>query len=80
MKKYKCAVALTLPLLLACSAGGAQSSDKAFFDTADQTIVKRSRQNICHDRTHAKFKETLHFRAYRTMQDCLDSGGERAKK
>jgi hypothetical protein len=32
-----------------------------------------------HDRTHAQFKKTVHFRAYRSMQDCLDSGGERAK-
>ncbi len=80
MKNSKCAFALVLPLLLACSAGGAQSSDKAIFDTDDQNIVKRSRNNICHDRTDASFTNTLHFRAYRSMQDCLDSGGQRARK
>ena len=79
MKNYKRALALILPLLLACSAGDAQSKDKAYFDTDDQTIIKRSKNNICHDRTHASFKDTVHFRAYRTMKDCIDSGGKRAK-
>jgi hypothetical protein len=70
------ATALSILSMAAC----AQSEDKALWDTEDQNIVKRSLNNICHDKYDASFKKTLHFRAYATMQDCLDSGGEEAKK
>jgi len=55
------------------------AGDKALWDTDDQTIVKRSRNNICHDKNDPSFELTLHFRAYKTMKDCLDSGGKAAK-
>jgi len=71
---------LATALFILSMAACAQSKDKALWDTEDQNIVKRSLYNICHDKHHASFKQTLHFRAYATMQDCLDSGGEQAKK
>lgn len=80
MKNSRCAVAVMLPLLFACSAGDAQSKDKAIFNTDNPNIIKRSRDNVCHDRTSEHFARTVHFRAYRTMQDCIDSGGRRFKK
>jgi hypothetical protein len=49
--------------------------DKALFDTDDPTIVKRSSAGVCHDRKSPSFEATIHFRGYRTLKDCLDSGG-----
>lgn len=49
--------------------------DKALYDTEDPTIIKKSRSNICHDRTSGSFGLTTSFKAYRTMKDCLESGG-----
>lgn len=50
-------------------------ADKALYDSEDQTIIKKSRNNICHDRTSGAFVLTTAFKAYRTMKDCLESGG-----
>lgn len=67
---------------LAVAAGHAASQaparpapDKALFDTDDPTIMKRSSAGVCHDRKSPSFDATVHFRGYRTMKDCLDSGG-----
>lgn len=49
--------------------------DKALYDTDDQTIIKKSRSDICHDRTSGSFNLTTNFKAYRTMKECLESGG-----
>ena len=49
--------------------------DRMLYDTEDPTIIKKSRNDICHDRTSGAFKLTTSFKAYRTMKDCLDSGG-----
>lgn len=69
-----------LVLLISLSIGQvAMAKDKALWDTDDPTIVKKSRNNICHDKNDPSFAQTEHFRAYRTMQDCLDSGGKPAK-
>ncbi|MEQ1579840.1 MAG: hypothetical protein ABL964_04555 [Steroidobacteraceae bacterium] len=51
------------------------AADKALFDTDDPTIVKRSSAGVCHDRKSPSFEATLHFRGYRSMKDCIDSGG-----
>lgn len=54
----------------------AQSGDnKLLFDTDAVNIVKKARDGFCHDAASASFAETVHFAAYRTMQDCLQSGG-----
>lgn len=41
------------------------SKDKALYDSDDSTIVKKSRQNICHDQKSGSFDATIHYRAYR---------------
>lgn len=51
------------------------TADKMLYDTEDPTIIKKSRNNICHDRTSGAFALTTAFKAYRTMKDCLESGG-----
>jgi hypothetical protein len=74
-----CRTITLVALLTALFAGVAHAEDKALWDTEDQNIVKRSGNNICHDKNDPSFQQTVHFRAYRTMQDCLDSGGKPAK-
>jgi hypothetical protein len=37
--------------------------------------VKKSRENICHDRTSPNYGQLQYFVAYRSMNDCLFSGG-----
>lgn len=54
---------------------GSRGDNKALFDTDTPGIIKKSRNGICHDDTSASYGETLHFTAYRTLQDCLQSGG-----
>ena len=51
--------------------------DKKFFDTADRNFVKMSDARLCHDARSPNFDNTKNFKAYRTMQDCVDSGGKR---
>ena len=57
------------------AAAAKPAADKALFDTDDPTIVKRSSAGVCHDRKSPSFEATIHFRGYRTMKDCIDSGG-----
>ena len=51
------------------------SPDLAVFDSEDPRFVRRSRAGICYDSTDGSYLLLLYFRAYRSMQDCLDSGG-----
>ena len=37
--------------------------------------VKKSRNGICHDRDSQWYAQTIHFEPFKTMKDCLDSGG-----
>lgn len=59
------------------SAPAKAAEGKALFDTDDPTIVKKSRDGLCHDSSSAVFADTVHFIAYRTLQDCLQSGGRK---
>jgi hypothetical protein len=63
------------PLPGATKATPGAGADKALFDTDDPTIVKRSSAGVCHDRKSPSFEATVHFRGYRTLKDCLESGG-----
>ena len=39
--------------------------------------VKKSRENICHDKTSPNYKTIKYFIRYETMEACLKSGGVR---
>ena len=56
------------------------ANDKSLFDTDDESIVKKSLNGICHDANSGSFEDIIHFRAYRTVKDCLDSGGKLPEK
>ncbi len=43
-------------------------------------IVKKSTTSICHAKGTRYYKQTLKFTAYKTLKDCLKSGGRLAKR
>jgi hypothetical protein len=48
--------------------------------TADaEPAVKKSKTSICHDKTSASYKQTTNFTAYKTMDECVKSGGRPPK-
>jgi len=40
--------------------------------------VKKSRENICHDKSSSNYKSIKYFIPYKTMNECLKSGGRAA--
>jgi hypothetical protein len=40
-----------------------------------RTPVKKSRENICHDQRSPNYQMLRYFIAYRSMSECLRSGG-----
>ena len=51
-------------------------ADKA---AAAEPDVKKSKSNICHDKTSSGYKQTKNFTGYKTMDDCVKSGGRPPK-
>ncbi len=47
---------------------------------AAEPEVKKSKANICHDKTSPGYKQTKNFTAYATMDECVKSGGRAPKK
>ena len=47
---------------------------------ATEPEVKKSKANICHDKTSPGYKQTKNFTAYATMEECTKSGGRAPKK
>jgi hypothetical protein len=77
-------VAVVAILFAACAASDVPKPPKldqwALYDSDDHTIVKKSRDGVCHDYTSGHFEHTVHYTAYRTMEDCKTSGGREAKQ
>ena len=42
--------------------------------------VKKSNAGICHDKTSPGFKQTKNFTAFKTVEECIKSGGRAPKK
>jgi hypothetical protein len=40
--------------------------------------VKKSRENICHDKSSPNYRTTRYFVAYANMRNCIFSGGREA--
>ena len=40
--------------------------------------VKKSRENVCHDKSSSNYKSIKYFISYKTMAACLASGGRAA--
>jgi hypothetical protein len=43
-------------------------------------IVKKSSSGICHDKKSQYYVKTKKFKPYKTLKECLDSGGRLPKK
>jgi len=43
-------------------------------------IIKKSSSGICHDKTSKFYEKTKKFKPFKTMKECLDSGGRLPKK
>ena len=41
--------------------------------------VKKSRENVCHDKSSSNYSTLKYFIAYKTMGECVTSGGKPAK-
>jgi hypothetical protein len=43
-------------------------------------IIKKSSSGICHDKKSSYYEKTKKFKPFKTMKECLDSGGRLPKK
>ena len=46
---------------------------------AAEPEVKKSKSNICHDKTSPGYKQTKNFTEFKTMDECVKSGGRPPK-
>jgi len=46
---------------------------------SEQPAVKKSRSGICHERGTSGYQQTIHFKAFRSIEACLKSGGRLPK-
>ena len=48
--------------------------------TFAKDIIKKSNSVICHDKKSQYYAKTKNFKSFKTMKECLDSGGRLPKK
>ena len=60
----------------AAAAAKTAPADKA---AAAEPDVKKSKSNICHDKTSSGYKQTKNFTGFKTMDECVKSGGRPPK-
>ena len=46
----------------------------------DSDVIKKSTSGICHDNKSKFYEKTKKFKSFKTMKECLDSGGRLPKK
>lgn len=44
-----------------------------------EPAVKKSKTSICHDKTSSSYQQTTNFTAFKTMDECVKSGGRPPK-
>jgi hypothetical protein len=47
--------------------------------TASSNVVKKSNSGICHDSSSQWYSQTIHYTAFGSLQECLNSGGRLPK-
>ena len=47
--------------------------------SAEEAAVKKSTTSICHDKSSASYKQTKNFTEFKTMDECIKSGGRAPK-
>jgi len=46
----------------------------------EEDIIKKSSSGICHDKKSSYYEKTKKFKPFKTMKECLDSGGRLPKR
>lgn len=46
---------------------------------AEEPAVKKSNTSICHDKSSPSYKQTKNFTEFKTMEECIKSGGRAPK-
>jgi hypothetical protein len=46
----------------------------------EENIIKKSSSGICHDKTSKFYEKTKKFKPFKTIKECLDSGGRLPKR
>ncbi|MEI7515777.1 MAG: hypothetical protein WCK81_10325 [Betaproteobacteria bacterium] len=64
-----------LPATPAKAAAVAAPAAPAAKAVAAEAAVKKSKNNICHDKTSPGYKQTKNFTEFQTMEECVKSGG-----
>jgi hypothetical protein len=72
----KAAAPATTPAPAAAPAKAATPAPAA---TAEEPAVKKSKTSICHDKSSPSYKQTKNFTEFKTMDDCIKSGGRAPK-
>ncbi|ABX50094.1 hypothetical protein [Shewanella baltica] len=49
-------------------------------EDASEPNVKKSKNDICHDKSSRSYKRTKNYTPYETIKECLASGGRLPKK
>jgi hypothetical protein len=47
---------------------------------ANEVTVKKSKTSICHAPGTTYYKQTKYYKAYKTLRECLESGGRLPRK
>ena len=48
--------------------------------TFAKDVIKKSNSGLCHDKKSQYYSKTKNFKSFKTMKECLDSGGRLPKK
>ena len=68
----------TIILFLILTISTVTAADEPVKKEAD--IIKKSSSGICHDKKSKFYEKTKKFKSFKTMKECLDSGGRLPKK
>lgn len=68
----------TIILFLILTISTVTAADDPVKKEAD--IIKKSSSGICHDKKSKFYEKTKKFKPFKTMKECLDSGGRLPKK
>ena len=74
------AVASATPAKAATPASPASAAKPAAKAAVAEPEVKKSKSGICHDKAGKGYKQTKNFTEFKTMEECIKSGGRAAKK
>ena len=74
------APAVAAPAKAAAPAATASAAKPAAKAAAAEPEVKKSKAGICHDKTSKGYKQTKNFTEFKTLDECIKSGGRAPNK